>query len=58
MLLTGFHPVGVKLSHYTYRPSPTKDVTEKDSPLIRDALIGGDTVFIQYCTVFIFYIIT
>jgi hypothetical protein len=45
MSLTGFHPYGIRSSHKAYRPSPTKDVTEKDPPLIRGPLIGGYTVY-------------
>jgi hypothetical protein len=42
--LQGSTPYGVKFSPKTYRPSPTKDVTWKDPPLIRGPLIGGYTV--------------
>jgi hypothetical protein len=40
----GSTPYGIRFSHEFYRPSPTKDVTEKDPPLIREPLIGGYTV--------------
>jgi hypothetical protein len=42
--LQGSTPYGIIISHKTYRPSPTKDVTWED-PLIRGPLIGGYTVF-------------
>jgi hypothetical protein len=42
--LQGSTPYGIRFSHKTYRPSPTKDVTKKDPPLIRGPLIGGCTV--------------
>jgi hypothetical protein len=39
--LQGSTPYGIKLSHKTYRPSPTKDVTWKAPPLIRGPLKRG-----------------
>jgi hypothetical protein len=41
-------PSGIRFSHKTYRPSPTKDVTQKDPPLIRGTLIRGYTVGFGY----------
>jgi hypothetical protein len=38
--LQGSTPYGIKFFHKTYRPSPDKDVTCKDPPLIRGPLIG------------------
>jgi hypothetical protein len=38
---TGFHPLWDKIPQKTYRPSPTKDVTQKDPSIIRGPLIGG-----------------
>jgi hypothetical protein len=40
MSIQGSTPYGIRFSHKTYRPSPTKDVTYKDPPLIRGPLIG------------------
>jgi hypothetical protein len=37
-------PYGIRFSHKTYRPSPTKDLTYKDPPLTRGPLVGGYTV--------------
>jgi hypothetical protein len=34
----------IRFSHKTYRPSPKKDATWKDPPLIWGPLIGGYTV--------------
>jgi hypothetical protein len=31
---------GIRFSHKTYRPSPTRDVTWKDPPLVRGPLLG------------------
>jgi hypothetical protein len=31
----------IRFCRKTYRPSPTKDVTKKDPPLVRGPLIGG-----------------
>jgi hypothetical protein len=45
MSITGFYTYGLRFSHKTCRPSPTKDVTWKDPPLMRGPLIEGDTVF-------------
>jgi hypothetical protein len=39
--LQGSTPYGIRFSHKTYRPSPTKDVTWKDPPFIRGPLKGG-----------------
>jgi hypothetical protein len=36
-------PYGIKFSRKTYRPSPTKGVTQKDPSLIGGPLIGGYT---------------
>jgi hypothetical protein len=33
-------PYGIRFSQKTYRPSPTKDVTWKDPPLIKRLLTG------------------
>jgi hypothetical protein len=41
--LQGSTPCGIRFSHKTYRPAPTKDVTLKDPPLISGPLIG------KYC---------
>jgi hypothetical protein len=37
--LQGSTPYGRRFSHKIYRPSPTKDITWKDPPLIRGSLI-------------------
>jgi hypothetical protein len=44
--LQGSTPYGIRFSHKTYRPSPTKGVTWKDPAIIRGPLIGGYTVYI------------
>jgi hypothetical protein len=43
--LQGSTSYGIRLSHKTYRPSPNKDVTQKDPPLMKGPLIGEYTVF-------------
>jgi hypothetical protein len=45
--LQGTTAYGIRISHKTYRPSPTRNVTWKDPPLIRGPLTGGKTVYLS-----------
>jgi hypothetical protein len=46
--LQGSTPSGIRFSHKNYRPSPTKDVTYKDPPLLRGPLIMGYIVSLLF----------
>jgi hypothetical protein len=47
---------GIRCSHKTNRPSPTKDVNQKDPPFIRGPLVGGCTVWGSKISGWNFYI--
>jgi hypothetical protein len=48
MSLTGFHSLWDKILSQNLQPSPTKDLTWKDHPLIRGPLIEGYTVLLLH----------